>query len=289
MFSLAQLQALGLTQNAVHKRVNRGHLHRIHRGVYSLVPPELLTRHGRYTAAVLACGHDAVLSHRSAADLLELRATDRSGIDVTRPGQSSRGPVGVDLHRSTTLASGLDTTVVDGIPCTTVARTLLDLCGVVRRRAIERAFDQAEIMQTLDGRGLESQLARNRTRPEVKILRSVLAQHRAGTTETWSELEERFLAICRSADIPLPEVNAWVTPSDGGTPLRVDFLWRDARLIVETDGHATHGTRAAFENDRIRDQRLTRAGWRVVRITWRQLTEDPAGVALLIVELLGSA
>ena len=84
-------------------------------------------------------------------------------------------------------------------------------------------------------------------------------------------------------------MNAWVTPPDGETALRVDFLWRDARLIVETDGHATHGTREAFERDRLRDQRLIAAGWRVVRITWRQLTEEPERVARLIVGLLERA
>jgi predicted transcriptional regulator of viral defense system len=288
VFSLAQLEALGLTQNAVHKRAKRGQLHRIHRKVYALVPPELLTRHGRYMAAVLACGPGAVLSHRSAADRLELRATNRSGIDVTIPGTGSRGFDGIDIHRSTTLDARLDTTIVDGIPCTTVARTLLDLCAVVPRRAVERAFDQAEVMHRLDQRALESQLARNAKRSEAAIMRAIVEQHRAGSTVTWSKFEESFLAVCRDANVPTPEVNVWVTPPDGGPALQVDFLWRDARLIVETDGHATHGTRAAFERDRLRDQRLVAAGWRVVRITWRQLTEDPERVARLIVGLLAA-
>jgi hypothetical protein len=289
VFSLAQLEALGLARATVYKRAARGRLHRIHRAVYALFPVELLTRHGQYMAAVLACGSGAVLSHRSAAALLELRPTDRAGIDVTVPGKSSLGRDGIDVHRSTTLDPRLDTTVVDGIPCTTVARTLLGLCGVVPRRAVERAFDQAEISGRLDLRPLQSQLDRNRPRPEAAILRAILDRHRAGSTVTWNDFEERFLAVCRGAGLPDPQVNAWVTPPDGETALRVDFLWRDARLIVETDGHATHGTREAFERDRLRDQRLIAAGWRVVRITWRQLTEEPERVARLIVGLLERA
>jgi hypothetical protein len=288
VFSLAQLEVLGLTQNAVHKRAKRGQLHRTHSKVYALVPPELLTRHGRYMSAVLACGPGAALSHRSAADLLELRTSDRSGIDVTLPGTGSRVLDGIDVHRSTTLDGRLDTTIVDRIPCTTVARTLLDLCGVVPRRATERAFDQAEVSGRLDLRALQSELDRNRPRPEAAIMRAIVEQHRAGSTVTWSKFEERFLAICGDANVPRPEVNVWVAPPDGGPALRVDFLWRGARLIVETDGHATHGTREAFERDRLRDQRLTAAGWRVVRVTWRQLTEDPERVARLIAGLLAA-
>ncbi|MGB9183219.1 MAG: type IV toxin-antitoxin system AbiEi family antitoxin domain-containing protein [Solirubrobacteraceae bacterium] len=286
VFSLAQLEAIGLARATVYKRAKRGRLHRIHSKVYALVPPELLTRHGRYMAAVLACGSGAALSHRSAADLLELRATERSGIEVTIPGTGSRRLDGIDIHRSTTLDARLDATIIDGITCTTVARTLLDLCGVVPRRATERAFDQAEVSGRLDLHALQSQLDRNRGRPQAAIMRAVVEQHRAGSTVTWSMFEESLLAVCRDANVPAPEVNVWVSPPDGDPPLQVDFLWRDARLIVETDGHASHGTRAAFERDRRRDQRLIAAGWRVVRITWRQLTEDPERAVRLIVGLL---
>lgn len=139
VFTLAQLQDLGLTASAVHKRAASGRLHRVHHGVYSLAPAELLSRRGRYMAAVLACGPGAVLSHRSAAALHELRATDRTGIDVTISGRTNHNRPGIDVHRSCTLSAG-DTTTVDGIPCTTVSRTLLDLAGVVGRRPTERAI-----------------------------------------------------------------------------------------------------------------------------------------------------
>lgn len=115
--SLAQLAELGLSPRAAQKRVRAGRLHRVHRGVYSLVPPALLSVDGRYMAAVLACGPGAVLSHRSAADHHGLRPTARARIDVTVPGRIKRRVGGVDVHCSTTLVAA-DVTVVDGIPCT---------------------------------------------------------------------------------------------------------------------------------------------------------------------------
>lgn len=285
VFSLAQLTDLGLTRSTVAKRAAAGRLHRVHRGVYSLAPPELLTRSGRFLAAVLACGPGAVLSHRSAAALHELRRTERAGIDVTIPGRAGRRHDGIDVHRSQTLTSA-DTTTVGGIPVTTIARTMFDLAAVVPRRQVERAVDQAEILEAFDAAALEAQLQRNPRCHGANIARAVLEDHRAGATATWSELEERFLALCRDARVPPPEVNAWVTPADGGPALRVDFLWRGQRLIVETDGHRTHRTRQAFERDRRRDQRLILAGWRVVRVTWLQLTQEPQAIARLLAELL---
>jgi hypothetical protein len=236
-------------------------------------------------AAVLASGAGAVLSHRSAAALHDLRRTNRARIEVTVPGHAADARRGLDIHRSCTLAAA-DVTTVDGIPCTTVARTLLDLSDVVDARDVERACDQAEILERLDLGALHEQFERNPTRHGTSVLRSLLDTHHR-PAPTWSELEERFLALVRAAGLPEPEVNAWVDPADGEHPLRVDFLWRGPRLIVETDGHASHRTRQAFERDRRRDQRLTLAGWRVVRVTWRQLGDDAAGTGRLIAGLLG--
>ncbi len=285
-FALAQLLDLGLTPSGVRKRVASGRLHRIHRAVYALVPSELLGRDGRFMAAVLACGPGAALSHRSAAALHELRATERAGVDVTVPSRSPRKHPGIDVHRSTTLAEA-DTTHVNGIRCTTIARTQIDLADVVNDRAVERAYDQAEILEAFDLRALEDQLARNRCRRATPRVRAILERHRVGATATWSELEERLLALCRASGLADPEANAWIAPDDGEPAIHVDFLWRaEPRLVVETDGRRYHATRRAFESDRRRDQRLTLAGWRVVRITWRQLIQAPEQVTTMLRALL---
>ena len=284
--SLDQLRQLGLSPRATQLRSGSGRLHRIHHSVYSLVPLQLLGRDGRYIAAAYACGPDAALSYRSAAALQEIRRTERARIDVTVPGRSHRKHAGIDVHRSVTLAAE-DITTVRGIPCTTVPRTLLDLAQVLRRRPLERAFDQAEILGLLDVNALLDQIERNHTRLAAKILRTVLDEHYVGSTPTWSELEELFLALCRRAGLPMPEVNAMIDPHDRDpVAIRVDFVWRDHRVIVETDGHRTHSTRQAFEEDRRRDQRLTVAGWIVIRTTWRQLTRRPQELIDSLVRLL---
>jgi hypothetical protein len=251
-----------------------------------MVPLTLLGRNGRYMAAVLACAPDAVLSYRCAAALYEIRGTAQAKIDVTVRGRSHRKHAGVDVHRSTTLTA-TDVTLTNGIPCTTVARTLLDLAQVIKGRPLERALDQAEILDLLDLAALDDQIERNKARPAAKRLQAVLAQHYAGSTPTWSDLEEAFLAACRQAKLPPPEVNALIDPGDHDpTAIRVDFVWRDQRVIVETDGHETHRTRRAFEEDRLRDQRLIVAGWTVIRVTWRQLTQRPDEVMRRLARLL---
>ena len=287
VFELGQLRDLGLTTSTIYRRVASARLHRVYHGVYSLIPSQLLTRDGRFMAAVLACGPGAVLSHRSAAALLELRRTDRARIDVTVPVRSHREHPGIEVHRSTTLEPS-DTTRVNGIPCTTVARTLLDLAEGVDRRGLERACDQAEVMEVFDLRALQDQLVRNPTRRGARLLRSVLVEHYIGSTITWSELEERFLGRIREAGAPRPELNQWIVLPDGGPPIRGDFVWRAQRAIVETDGYRTHGTRQAFEDDRRKDQRLTIARWRGIRVTRRQLEyrlDQTVATVLALLEL----
>ena len=281
VFSLPQLNSVGITTRATQQRAAAGQLHRVHQGVYSLVPPELLTLRARYMAAVLACRPDAVLSHRSAAALHGLRPTSRRNIEVTVPGRNRRRRDAIQVHRSTTLTAA-DVTIVDGIPVTTVARTIADLADVLPDRAVERALEQATNMEILDGHALADQIARH---PRAACLRRLTSRGRIDTP-TESVQEERFLALCRSPGVPEPERQIWLDPHDGWPMVRADFLWRAQRLVIETDSVRFHGTRRAFESDRRRDQRLILAGWRVIRITWRQVIETPQVVIGLLRNLL---
>ena len=268
--SLSQLRELGLSSSAVRGRAERGRLYRLHRGAYAVGYPQV-SLHGRRMAAVLACGPGAALSHRSAAAHRGLRpGAGRIEVTVGRHLRASRA--GIDLHRSTTLAP-TDVEVVRAIPCTSVARTLLDLAEVVGRRSVERAVDQAEVLRVFDPRAINDVLDRANGRRGAAALRAVLAEHAPGDTLTRSELEERFLALSRAAGVPRPRVNAWIALP--GHEIQADFVWERRRLIVETDGHGAHGTRAAFERDRTRDRHLLLAGWRVVRFTWRQVVHEP--------------
>jgi hypothetical protein len=218
-------------------------------------------------AAVLACGPGAVLSHRDAADLLGLRPSARARIDVTVAGRGGRRRPGIDVHRPRHIDAA-DVTVVDGIPCTTVARTLVDLAEVVSRREVERACERAEILRLFDLGAINAVCGRTPTRRGAAVIGSILGDYTA-QVPTKSELEARFLAICDDAGVPRPRVNVWVDLPRGG--VEVDFLWEAERLIVETDGWETHGTKVAFERDRERDIRLRLAEWNPVRITWRRI------------------
>jgi predicted transcriptional regulator of viral defense system len=273
--TLHQLQLLGLGRSGVAKRTAIGRLHRIHQGVYA-VGTARLTEHGYWMAAVLAYGPRAVLSHRSAAALWGLMRGDGARIDVTLPKRSVRRRPGIVAHASPSLTVD-DMTEEDGIPSTTVARTLLDLAEVAPRRVVERALDQAEVLKLFDMGAVEDVLTRAHGRRGASALRALLAD-RLEPTLTRSELEERFLALCREASVADPAVNAWIT-LDAGIAYPVDFLWRAEQVAIETDGRDFHSHRKAFESDRLRDQRLTLAGFTVLRFTWRQLVHEPRRVA----------
>jgi Protein of unknown function (DUF559)/Transcriptional regulator, AbiEi antitoxin len=283
--TLSQLQFLGLGKAAVAKRAKEGRLYRVHRGVYAVGRP-YLTQRGRWMAAVLAYGPRAVLSHRSAAALHGLRPDNRPKSDVTVAGPSAKSRPTIDVHASRTLTRA-DITTVDRIPCTTVARTLVDLGDDVDQQAVERAVGQAEVLGVFDGQAVEDALERAGPRRGAGILGAVLEDFREPTL-TNRQLEARFLALCRRASLPSPEVNAWITLPDG-VSYQADFLWRAERLIVETDSRWFHSHRAAFESDRLRDQRLTLAGFTVVRVTWRQVDREPGRVADTVGRLLARA
>jgi hypothetical protein len=280
-----QLVALGLSAAAVRKRVASGRLHRVYAGVFA-VGHAPLTRRGWYIAAVLACGEGSALACREAAALRSLRESNRSTVDVVSPRRAGRGRAGIDAHTSSTLLPR-DIEIVDAIPCTSVARTLLDLAAVLPRRAVERAFDQAEVLRVLDARQIEDVLARTTGHHGNATLRSILDGHAPGSTLTRNGLEEAFLGICDAAGLPRPEVNAWIALEPLG--YEADFLWRTRGLIAETDGRGAHTTRRAFEHDRRRDQRLTVAGWRVVRFSREQVVHDPASVRATLEGLLRRA
>jgi len=281
--SLTQLEGLGLSANAVRKRVASGRLHRVHHGVYA-VGRRQLTRWGRYMAAVLACGPGAILSHRSAAALWDLRPHGGASIDVSSSRRTGYRLAGIDLHRTRTITAS-DAATVNGIPVTSVARTLLDLAGVVGPRSLERAVERAEILRVFDLRAIDAVLGRANGRHGIGALSTLLDRLRPNQV-TRSELERRLVDLCESAALPSPRANFRIDLGDGA--LEVDFYWPSARLIVETDGFETHATRAQFERDRRRDQRLTLAGYTVIRFTWRQLEEAPHRVSATIASLLAA-
>jgi Protein of unknown function (DUF559) len=224
-------------------------------------------------AAVLACGPDAVLSYLSAACLWGLARSAGFGIDVTTP-RSRRRRAGVRLHEVRHLPAE-DRTVRAEIPVTSIARTLLDLATVLDRRRLQRAVEESERLGLLHVPTAIQRCEQSNGRRGVPALLSLLADFRPAP-HTRSELEDRFLDLCREAGLPLPATNVVIAG------LEVDFLWRDARLVVELDGYEFHRTRAAFERDRERDAELKLDGYEVVRLTAKRLRDHPEAVANLI-------
>jgi Transcriptional regulator, AbiEi antitoxin/Protein of unknown function (DUF559) len=278
--SIAQLQALGWTTSAISGRQRAGKLHRLHRGVYA-VGHAVLTRRGRWAAAVLACGPQAFLSHRSAAELHGIRDHSPWFAEVTSPLRHRRRR-GIVTHTATDLEP-VDTTIADGIPCASVALALLGVAEM-DPSSLGAAVAAAERRRLLGMREVDSLLGRSPGRPGTTALRDALARIRSEEEWTRSELERRFLHLCADAGFPRPKVNAWIALPDGG--LEVDFSWPQPRVVVEVDGYGWHGDRAAFEEDRRRDQLLAAAGWRVVRFTWRQVVREPRVVAEILRRVL---
>jgi very-short-patch-repair endonuclease len=245
--SVAQMRRVGLGKDAVRRRVQAGRLFVLYRGVYAVGYPGQ-SRGTRWMAAVFAYGDRAVLSHGSAAALWGLLTALDGPVDVTTPSRSGRvARRGIRLHRCKSLGPG-EVTKRHGIPVTAPARTLADLSKTVPPWRWRRAVRQAEVSGLALGPGFV-------------------------TDRTRSDLERKFLQLCRRYRLPAPEVNVEIGR------WTVDFLWPHAALAVEADSYRYHRGTIAFENDHARDLDLRQRGYDVRRFTDRQILERPAEVA----------
>ena len=266
-----RLRALGLSRSDVEYRVRAGRLHRKYPDVFAVGRPDL-PLDGVFLAAVRACGPKAMLSHRSALRKWALSGGGAYRIDVTAP-RSIKPKRGIRLHRPRAL-DALDTTILDEIPITTVAQTLLDVAAPAYRLNIARLLHEAAVQELLDMRAIWEVLARQPNHPGARRL------DRASREEapfTRSNLEDAALALFTSFSVPQPECNAWV--SDGEKLVEVDFLWRKHRLIVEVDGSRYHSTRWRRRQDAAKTAALRAQGWTVQRFCDVAIAGTPAQVA----------
>lgn len=229
-------------------------------------------------AAVLAYGPGTALSHLAGGAHWQL-TRDRGLIEVTTS-RALRARPGTRVHK--TVLPKDEITIHEGIPVTTVPRTLFDMAAELHPRELERAINEAEVRRLWDELSLDRLLHRYPRHRGNRNVRAALDKRREGSTVTRSGLEEMFLRLIDEAGIPRPEVSAIV---EG---LEVDAVWRDVRLVVELDGRDTHGTAEAFERDRERDRALQVNGWRPVRITYRQLRDTPEAVIRDVRRLRGA-
>jgi very-short-patch-repair endonuclease len=233
-------------------------------------------------ATVLACGDEAVLSHRSAAALWGIRPPGRHAIEVTSPSDTrSRGSV----RRHTSLLSADEVTVEDGIPVATVPRTIFDLAASSTIEVVEYALKESEYLRHYDALSLQDLVDRYPGRRGVANARTCLDSTRERPKgRVRSPLEEVFVPFLREHHLPLPRLNAWIDL--GAKRFQADCLWQPQRQIIELDGWEGHGTRHAFRDDRARDRRLRVAGYDVTRLTWSQLDDEPAQIAIDLRTLL---
>lgn len=260
-----QLLGLGASAEQVQRWLRAGRLRRLHRGVYLVgaVAPERAFEHG----AVLACGDCAYASHQTAATLYRLPLPDRpTAVHVTVLNRDVRRP-GITVHRTRAL-SREETQLLDGIPTTSPARTIVDLAPELEPADLEHLLAQAYAKKRVTRAKLLAVVALRPTRSGVRTLRRLLEPD-FRPSFTRSEAERRFLALVRRSKLPEPRVNARIQGHE------VDFFWPQANLVVEVDGHAFHAAKPQRERDSTRDQILTAYGHRVLRITWHHIDKEP--------------
>lgn len=278
-----QLLLLGFSRHEIQHLVRQGVLHRLFRGVFTVGSPQL-SREGRWIAAVLVSGEQAVLSHRSAIALWGLRPPTNGATDVTDPTRRRRNQRGVRVHHSRNL-DPRDRITHKCIPVTSVHRTILDFAEIAPAQQVRLAIEMADRKELYDGYAMDDLLARSPGRKGVKPLRAVLAAMRGATTPmTRSELENIFLAGIREDDeIPEPQADVLIEGE------LVDLVWMKQKLIVEVDGYLWHKTRKDFEQNRRRDTKLQLAGFRVMRPTDRRIRHEPDELLSDVKRMLGAA
>ncbi len=279
MVSTRQLRDYGLNGTAVTRRVKKGRLHPLHRGVYAVGHPAV-TREGRFMAAVLACGARACLSHFAAAVLWGFMRWEDRLPDVTVVG-CERHVEGLRVHRSRALLPP-DVLRHKAIRVTSPARTLLDLAAVLPERTLRRAVRQAQVDRRVSVRQILELVSRSNGHRGAAKLLAVVAD---GPTPTRSDLEDIMLDLFDGAGMQRPEINVGLR-LDGRTIIP-DFLWRDRRLAIEADGAIWHDHKLTRENDADKQAILEAHGYRVVRVAYQQAVTRPGQTLARIRAALG--
>lgn len=275
--SLSQLREEGVSRRRTAERAGNGKLHRIHRGVYT-VGHRSVSRATRLRAALLACGEGAVVSHGTAAAFHRLFDEWPYFIDVTVPVEAGRKIDGVRCRRCR-YPEPEEVEVRSGITVTTIARTLVDLAGILRLPDLRKVVGRVAIRRKLDLQAVDVAIYNAKGRRGLKKLELALVPYRTKdgkVPDVRSDFETLVLPQLLDRGMSRPATNAPIHID--GERFLIDFLWERQGVIVETDGRATHETPTAFQDDRRRDQFLAAAGYRVLRVTWSQIHGDTQGV-----------
>jgi Protein of unknown function (DUF559) len=259
---------LGFSTKAIKHRVSTGRLHQVARGVFAVGRPEF-GREGRWMAAVLSCGSDAALSHRSAAALWGFGNEHLRYVDVSVRRASEARLHGVRCHRRPSLPAP-EITTRRKIPVTNPVRTFLDIALELPPNRLERAINEADKHDVIDPDALRRALDDHRGEPGIRPLRKVLDKHTFRLSD--DELELLFRPIATAAGLPAPLTKQIVNRFE------VDFFWPDVGLVVETDGWRYHRTPSSQTRDALRFQLHTASGLTPLRFSHWQVKYEPRHV-----------
>ena len=263
-----QLADCGLGKDAVMRRVRKGWLHPVHRGVYAVgYRPDTL--HAQFTGAVLAGGEDASLSHWASCALAALVRWDDRWIDVTVRGSAGRTRPGIRFHRARSL-DPRDVTRRYGIPCTTPARAILEISPQLSDRRLKRVVRQAQAERLASVEQFAGVLRRANGHRGVKRITAIIA---TGAAPTASGHEDDVLDLLLRSGLEHPVVNGSLVVR--GVPYRPDLRWPAQRLTLEIDSSPWHDGPVAEHLDAERQAELEAAGERVLRTTREQALADP--------------
>jgi very-short-patch-repair endonuclease len=269
-----QLLRIGWSKDEVNWRLRAGRLHRLHGGVYA-VGHRRLAKQGLWMAAVLASGPDALLSHHTAAALWGIRGYSGGQIHVSVPRKSTSTR---RIRRHFLEVPDDERAEKDGIPATSVHRTIFDLAASASLDDVVAMIKEAEYLRRYDRLSLPDLLERYPGKRGSRKLRLALVRiTEEPTGRKRSKLEQRFVPFLRRHNLPLPRFNDPILL--GSKRYVVDCHWPGTRQIVELDGWQGHSTRSAFQDDRSRDRVLHVAGYSVIHLTWNQLDDEPEKIA----------
>jgi very-short-patch-repair endonuclease len=276
------VEALGVSRRQFDLLVRDGHLFPVFRGVFAVGHTALGPR-AQTRAAALACP-GAVISHRSAAALLGFGKVAPRVVDLIPAEQGGRKIDGIKAHRVPYPARS-EWAYFDGVPCTSPARTVVDLAGAYGEKEMRETFERAATEGLLDLAAIDAILATGPRRRGAPCLRRVMDAWRpvADTVRyatVRSLFEAKLLPLVAAARLPLPRINARVRTAE--RVLEVDLLWPSERFVVEADSRRHHGIEIAFERDRRRDRELMAAHYGVLRVTWREVEEEPEAVFAVV-------
>jgi Protein of unknown function (DUF559) len=275
VISRQQLREKGLSDTGIAEAVARGRLHPIFHSVFG-VGHGPLTVHARLLAATIACGNGSVVSHGTSAWLLGLREWRPLDVDVIAPVESGRKIRGV--RRRFVPPPGPDEIEVRaGVPTTNPSRTIVDNAGTLSRVALGDLIEEAAARRALNISQIDAILDGPPRRGARNLLRQLepWRRYKPGI-HLRSRMEAKLLPLLTRAGLPVPECN--VRLGFGGKRLELDFLWRKAKLVVETDGGRTHDNPRAGARDSERNRALISRGYHVRRIGWEELRDRPDAV-----------